>query len=313
MLHTTCGTPNYVAPEVLQNEGYVGRIADCWSIGVILYVLLAGFLPFDEATMSALFDKIKRAEFAYPAHFSDGVKVLIDSLLVADPQSGRPSRTSKRSVVSGPVAVDCGYRSSSTAADAEEVFLKTSKSTRVQSLTSSSSPTQVVEALRKALTDSGATLAEDQPPKPEETEDETDDEGLGTRSVGSVAAIAVWSVGFGRDGAAFGGWGRAGSAAGQGRHPRLPGVAPGRPGGAVRAEWCFAGGAAGATCLLFYRRRSLGKVVFILNRGDGVAGGCMLPRWGGLHWGLPTTLAGSGVGTFDATRRRRDSPVPSRS
>jgi len=67
MLHTTCGTPNYVAPEVLQNEGYVGRIADCWSIGVILYVLLAGFLPFDEATMSALFDKIKRAEFAYPA------------------------------------------------------------------------------------------------------------------------------------------------------------------------------------------------------------------------------------------------------
>ena len=36
--------------------------------------------------MSALFDKIKRAEFAYPAHFSDGVKVLIDSLLVADPQ-----------------------------------------------------------------------------------------------------------------------------------------------------------------------------------------------------------------------------------
>ena len=61
--------------------------------------------------------------------------------------------------------------------------LKTSKSTRVQSLTSSSSPTQVVEALRKALTGSGATLAEDAPPKPEETEDETDDEGPGTRSV----------------------------------------------------------------------------------------------------------------------------------
>ena len=50
-------------------------------------------------------------------------------------------------------------------------------------MTSSSSPTQVVEALRKALTGSGATLAEDAPPKPEETEDETDDEGPGTRSV----------------------------------------------------------------------------------------------------------------------------------
>mmetsp|Transcript_19019 Transcript_19019/g.56751 ORF Transcript_19019/g.56751 Transcript_19019/m.56751 type:complete len:430 (+) Transcript_19019:73-1362(+) len=184
MLHTTCGTPNYVAPEVLQNEGYVGRIADCWSIGVILYVLLAGFLPFDEATMSALFDKIKRAEFAYPAHFSDGVKVLIDSLLVADPQ--------KRATLTD-VQKDRWFldQSLSTVATDQVVqplmrkksSLKTSKSTRVQSLTSSSSPTQVVEALRKALVASGATLAEDAPPKPEETEDETDDEGPGTRSV----------------------------------------------------------------------------------------------------------------------------------
>jgi len=85
LLHTTCGTPNYVAPEVLENEGYDGRIADCWSIGVILYVLLAGFLPFDEPTMIALFQKIKAADYSYPEFFRQPVIDLIDTILVADP------------------------------------------------------------------------------------------------------------------------------------------------------------------------------------------------------------------------------------
>jgi len=67
LLHTTCGTPNYVAPEVLENRGYDGRNADVWSLGIILFVLVAGYLPFEEDTMPGLFDKIKRAEFQMPA------------------------------------------------------------------------------------------------------------------------------------------------------------------------------------------------------------------------------------------------------
>jgi len=86
LLHTTCGTPNYVAPEVLADEGYDGKTADVWSCGVILYVLLAGFLPFDEKVMSELFRKIQRAEFAYPPWFSKETRFLLGKMLVTDPK-----------------------------------------------------------------------------------------------------------------------------------------------------------------------------------------------------------------------------------
>ena len=57
-----------------------------WSIGVILYVLLAGFLPFDETTIVALFAKIQSADFSYPAWFSPEVREVLGRILVADPK-----------------------------------------------------------------------------------------------------------------------------------------------------------------------------------------------------------------------------------
>lgn len=81
LLHTTCGTPNYVAPEVLNDKGYDGAKADLWSSGVILYVLLAGFLPFDELDLTTLYKKIHKAEFSFPTWFSPGAQNLISKLL----------------------------------------------------------------------------------------------------------------------------------------------------------------------------------------------------------------------------------------
>ncbi|KAL1829564.1 CBL-interacting serine/threonine-protein kinase 23 isoform X1 [Daucus carota subsp. sativus] len=85
LLHTTCGTPNYVAPEVINNKGYDGAKADLWSCGVILYVLMAGYLPFEESNLMALYKKIFKADFSCPPWFSTSAKKLIKRILDPSP------------------------------------------------------------------------------------------------------------------------------------------------------------------------------------------------------------------------------------
>ena len=70
MLHTTCGTINYLAPEVFSNLGYDGHLADIWSCGVILYVFLAGKLPFEDDYIAKLIEKIVSANFTMPKGIS---------------------------------------------------------------------------------------------------------------------------------------------------------------------------------------------------------------------------------------------------
>ncbi|KAG8632775.1 CBL-interacting serine/threonine-protein kinase 8 [Manihot esculenta] len=87
LLRTTCGTPNYVAPEVLSHKGYNGAVADVWSCGVILYVLMAGYLPFDELDLTTLYGKIENADFSCPSWFPVGAKSLIHRILDPKPET----------------------------------------------------------------------------------------------------------------------------------------------------------------------------------------------------------------------------------
>lgn len=59
-LHTSCGSPNYAAPEVIRGLRYTGPEIDVWSCGVILYVMLCGRLPFEDDDVNVLFAKIAR-------------------------------------------------------------------------------------------------------------------------------------------------------------------------------------------------------------------------------------------------------------
>ncbi|XP_078162435.1 CBL-interacting protein kinase 23-like isoform X5 [Carex rostrata] len=86
LLHTTCGTPNYVAPEVISNKGYDGAKADLWSCGVVLFVLMAGYLPFEDTNLVSLYKKISKADFSCPAWFSTSAKKFIKKILEPNPQ-----------------------------------------------------------------------------------------------------------------------------------------------------------------------------------------------------------------------------------
>lgn len=87
-LQTACGTPGYVAPEILKGEKY-GKEVDIWSLGVIFYILLCGYPPFHHSNQNKLFDIIKAGQYEFDEadwkDISEEAKDLIRHMLVVDP------------------------------------------------------------------------------------------------------------------------------------------------------------------------------------------------------------------------------------
>ncbi|KAG5438258.1 hypothetical protein PCANB_003109 [Pneumocystis canis] len=84
-LKTSCGSPNYAAPEVISGKLYAGPEVDVWSCGVILYVMLVGRLPFDDEFIPTLFKKINGGIYTIPSFLSSEAKELLTQMLVVDP------------------------------------------------------------------------------------------------------------------------------------------------------------------------------------------------------------------------------------
>ncbi|KAF8792694.1 Serine/threonine-protein kinase PLK1 like protein [Argiope bruennichi] len=88
---TLCGTPNYIAPEILTKIGHSYEV-DIWSLGCIMYTLLVGSPPFETSTLQSTYKKIKKCEYFLPPSLDRSARVLIQKLLHSDPDM-RPSST----------------------------------------------------------------------------------------------------------------------------------------------------------------------------------------------------------------------------
>ncbi|KAJ6369258.1 hypothetical protein OIU78_001590 [Salix suchowensis] len=87
LLHTLCGTPAYVAPELLAKKGYDGAKVDIWSCGVVLFVLIAGYLPFNDTNLMAMYRKIYKGQYRFPKWTSPDLKSLLSQLLDTNPET----------------------------------------------------------------------------------------------------------------------------------------------------------------------------------------------------------------------------------
>ena len=84
-LKTACGSPCYASPEMIGGHLYDPLKSDIWSVGIILFALICGFLPFDDPDTSMLYNKIMKGKYEIPFYMSAEVVILLKGMLNIDP------------------------------------------------------------------------------------------------------------------------------------------------------------------------------------------------------------------------------------
>jgi len=85
-LKTACGSPCYAAPEMISGNRYHGLASDIWSVGVVLYAMICGYLPFEDQKTSNLYKKILSADYSLPKFLSPDAKDIIGKIFQTDPE-----------------------------------------------------------------------------------------------------------------------------------------------------------------------------------------------------------------------------------
>lgn len=106
LLLTPCGSPFYAPPEIINNDEYDGKKSDVWSLGVVLYTMATGSLPWTETNQTQLFQQIREAEIMIPTRLNPALRDLLRLMLQRDPAH----RPTTREILDHPwlsESVDC--------------------------------------------------------------------------------------------------------------------------------------------------------------------------------------------------------------